>query len=191
MQDNNFTYNDDNIKSLVRSHYHYYLKLFSETINYINSKEIFRKRFPDIYGYDYAYFHMISKDYKNNQECDCQNPFIICEHPFIFNPLIDKNNPREICPIRVKATNALPGFFDRSLKIWSKKISRGGLKERICCYDQENDYLIVLEARKNGDIYFVTGYPIEYKFRRNKLLKEYEKSKNNGIHFFTNSKPKT
>ncbi len=66
MQDN-YTYNDGNIESLVQSYYHYYLKLFSETINYINSKEIFRKRFPDIQGYDYAYFHMISKDYIKNK----------------------------------------------------------------------------------------------------------------------------
>lgn len=44
-------------------------------------------------------------------------------------------------------------------------------------FDDKNDYMIILEERKNGDIYFVTGYPIEYSSRKRRLIKEYENFK--------------
>lgn len=172
----NYEYNDENIRLLVDSHYQNYINLFFNHINYYNKIEIYRKRFPDVDGYEKSYFHLITKEYKPS-DCDCMSPFVICNHPFSYNPLIDEKMPRELCPIRITATNCLPNYFNRDLKIWTKVLSKQGLKKRILCFDDKNDYMIMLEERKNGDIYFVTGYPIEYSSRKRRLIKEYENFK--------------
>lgn len=173
----NITYSNNNIVELVNSHYSNYINLFIESKNYYNGIEIYRKRFPDVDGFELAYFHIISKEYNQKKECACSNPFIICMHPFGYNPIILDKYSREICPIRIIATSCLPNYFNRQLKIWKKSLSKNGHRERILCFDDVNDYLIVLEERTNGNIYFVTGYPIEYSNRKAKLLKEYENYK--------------
>lgn len=179
-------FSNNNIKNIVDNNYNNYELLFNKSKNYINGLEIYKKKYPIIdHKYECAYFHLITKEYAKNNECNCTNPFIKCEHPFSYNPLINDNKPREICPIRANATSCYDGFFCRDLKIWSKTISRGGRKKRICCLDQVNKYLMVLEERPNGDIYFVTGYPIEYTCRMNKLLNEYNKSKNKELYSTT------
>lgn len=182
-------YTNCNIETKVDDQYKNYLSLFQESINYINSKEIYRQRFPDIDGYDMSYFHTITKSYNHkNPSCDCPNRLITCEHPFSYNPLIAHKNPREICPHRLFSVHCLKDFFNKELYIWRKDISQRGIKHRICCYCPKDDYMIVLEERNNGDIYFKTAYPIEFSSRRRRLLEEYNKYIKNGEKFYTETK---
>lgn len=116
---------------------------------------------------------MITKDYEENKKCVCPRTGMICEHPFEYNPWINNKFPREICPNRIIATVCLVDFFKQDLLVWEKVESKKGVKNRIICYSTRDDYVIVLERRNDGDIYLVTGYPVEFRHRKDMLMKQY------------------
>ncbi len=175
-----FEFTNANIEEKVFEYYGYYLRLFTKSKNYINDKEIYLKRFPDIEGFDRPYFHMITMEY-TNKKCSCPRILILCEKTFKYNPLLDESvllkneKPREICPNRMIALPSLEGFFNKKLLIWEEQesVKGKGLKTRIKCYSVEDEYLIILDKRNNGDIYFVTSFPIEYNWKKTKLMDKY------------------
>ena len=197
MSDYLFEFTNSNIEEKVNEYYSYYLNLFTKTKNYINGKEIFLQRFPVIEGYDRPYFHMITMKYED-KKCSCPRIQIKCERVFAYNPLLDdavllpNEKPREVCPNRMIALPSLDNFFNKQLLIWEEKesVNGKGLKTRIKCFSLIDDYLIILDKRNNGDIYFVTSYPIEYGWKKQKMIdkyNEYIKSKNY-ISYTTSSK---
>lgn len=186
---NDFVFNNSTIEERISEYYKYYLDLFQTHTNYLNNKEIYRLRLPDVDCYDKTYFHMITKQYSENK-CDCPRTGITCEHPFEYNPWLNLKMPRELCPSRMMATVCLEDFFNKKLMIWETIESNKGQKKRINCFSAEDDYIIVLEERNDGDIYVVTGYPVEFSARREKFIKQYNNYINSKDHtsYKTNTK---
>lgn len=170
---NDYVFDNSNIEEKISEYYKYYLALFQTHKSFINNKEIFRLRLPDVDCYDKTYFHMITKQYNGNA-CSCPRNGIVCERPFDYNPWLSIKNPRELCPSRMMSTVCLEEFFNKDLMIWETIESRKGQRKRINCFSVKDDYIIVLEERSDGDIYVVTGYPVEFSHRRETFKKQYE-----------------
>lgn len=82
----NITYSNNNIVELVNSHYSNYINLFIESKNYYNGIEIYRKRFPDVDGFELAYFHIISKEYNPKKRMRLFKPIYHLHAPFWIQP---------------------------------------------------------------------------------------------------------
>lgn len=169
-------YDDSTIKPAVEKKYRLYQKHIIKKSNYIDGIKINRKKYPIIDNKCGTFFHMITKE-KTPVPCigvkACSNPS--CTYHFKYNPLINaKTEKRQICINRLDAIDFINGFFNRNLKIWEKQVvTKKGIRNRILCFDDINNYLIILDE-KNGNIKLWSGYPIDYLNRKQKLLKEYQ-----------------
>ena len=150
----------------------------------VNGKRVGLKTYPMIDGKCGTFFHIISKGVENShreliilpcKECKFENP---CLDFHEYNPLLhDLREKRAICPERLEKIDYLVDFFTTPhLKIWEKEHpSKKGVKKRVLFYNEEKNYLVVLEDR---EIYYIlwTAYPVGYESRKEKLLKEYKKA---------------
>lgn len=168
-------YDNNTIKPAVAKKYRLYQKHIIKKENIIDGKKINRKKYPMVDKKCGTFFHMITKE-KAPIPCvgvkSCSNPQ--CTYYFTYNPLINSpTEPRQICINRLDRISCINGFFNRNLKIWEKQVvTKKGIRNRILCFDDINNYLIILDE-KNGNVKLWSGFPIDYPIRKQKLLKEY------------------
>ena len=131
--------------------------------DFVDSKPIYQsrrlqlKRHPLIDGKEYTFYHMT---HKGKIESDRIPDFRRMERISWPKPLIDNST-------------------HPYLKVWKNiRRGKGGKKERILIFHEEENYLVILENRKKYILPW-TAYLVEYENKKQKLLKEYEKYKNN------------
>lgn len=167
-------YDNNTIVSAIRKQYRVYQKSIIKKDCFIDGLKINRKQYPIIDHMCGTYFHMITKEKSNIPCCgvkSCSSPN--CTFYFNYNPLLKHAEPRQICEDRLDSIPLLKDFFNRPLKIWKKQVTtKKGLRDRILCFDDINNYIIILDD-KNGNIKLWSGYPIRYTNRKKQLLKEY------------------
>lgn len=175
-------YTNDNIKEIVEEKHLYFCNQIKPKERFVNKTKIKWKTYPLVDNKDGTYFHIITKDASGSEGSCCPNILIKCDKDFSYNPLMDDKykEKRFICPHKIQSMIQLENFFKRDdLKIWSRiESTPRGRRERIKALDVKNKYLVILDKRKNGDILFWTAYPVDYTFKLNKFLKEFNKYKN-------------
>lgn len=182
-------YNDDNIHDVIDDKYKFYNENIRILDNTINGNHLKVKHYPEVDGYCGTFFHIITKDYMNKEVSCCPNRMIKCKKDFMYNPLMGREYPKEkkrtICPHKISTMYILDGLFlNTSLLIWERSESTpNGRRIRIKLLDVKNRYLVVLEKRKNGDIYYWTSYPVDYDYKIEKFKKEYYKYKETTSHY--------
>lgn len=189
IQDTRLDYNDNNIKDVVNEKYTYYNESIRIKDNVINGNRLKIKHYPEIDGYCGTFFHIITKDSMNKEISCCPNRMIKCQKNFNYNPLMEgiyaQGQKRTICPHKISTMYLLEHFFTNpSILIWERLESTPkGKRIRIKLLDVKNKYLVILEKRKNGDIYYWTSYPIDYNYKLDKFKKEYHKYKDDTQHY--------
>ena len=140
--------------------WHSYIEAVYEAFeqDFLFSRPIFRgvilklKRHPLFQDKAYTFYHMTHKGEKEDErEPDLRR----CERIKWAKPVIEDCDTWK-------------------LKVWPQ-VRKG--KDRICIWlglDNEPDYIIILDLRKNGDIYIWTAFTLEYNHEKQKKLREYQ-----------------
>lgn len=122
--------------------------------DFVDSKPKYRnkrlglKKYPLISDKEYTFYHMT---HKGNIETERTPDLRRCERIAYPKPLIENS-------------------ISTSLKVWKNK---RGTKVRILIFHEEESYLVVLEDRGSYILPW-TAYIVEYKNKKQRLLKEYE-----------------
>lgn len=183
-------YTNDNIKEILNEKENYYINNIKLPNIYINNINIGWKTYPLIDKYDGTFFHIISKSFLNQDISCCPNRLIKCPKTFEYNPMLVEdykdNQKRMICPHKIQCLYILKGYFSNNkLLIWSRlETTPKGKRERIKLLNVEQKYIVILEVKPNGKILFWTGYPIDFNYKVNKFIKEYNRYKSQGGIFY-------
>lgn len=141
--------------SYLEAVYEIFKNDFVKTKPRYKDKKLRLKKHPLIDGREYTFYHMT---HKGNIEKERIPDLRRMERIRWPRPLID-NSTHEY------------------LKVWRNiRRGKGGKKERILIFHEKEDYLVILEDRKDYILPW-TAYLVEYKNKKQKLLKEYENYK--------------
>ena len=125
--------------------------------DFVYSKPVFRgqklavKRRPLTKGKETSFWHLITEgSIEDNRLPDLRR----CERIRWPRPIIENVDDR-LCTI----------------KVWENTRQAG--EKRICIWLEQHEYLVVL-AKRNDYVLFLTAYPVTLPHRKRKLQKEYE-----------------
>ena len=176
-------FTNENIKEVVDDKYNLYNNKVKISENTVDEKKLKIKHYPEVDGYCGTFFHIITKDFFNKEISCCPNNLIKCQKDFKYNPLMgcdySDNKKRTICPHKMNTMHILINFFkEDGLLVWERSESTPkGRRIRIKIFSLRHKYLVILEKRKNGDVYYWTSYPVDHKYKVEKFKKEYSKYK--------------
>lgn len=139
-------------KGVFADYFEAVYKIFKK--DFVDSKPVFNKKplrlksHPYIDGKEYTFYHFThSGDLENERQPDIRR----MERIAWPRPMIDHSE-------------------NETLKVWKNK---RGNKTRIIIFHEDENYLVILEQRKNYILPW-TAYYIDYPNRKEKLLEEYK-----------------
>jgi len=143
-------------ESFYEAVYQIFRKDFVDSKPQYRGKKLRLKRHPLIDGKEYTFYHMTHKgDIEHDREPDLRR----MERIPWPRPMIDNSE-------------------HSYLKVWrNTRRGKGGKKERILIFHEQESYLMILEDRKEYILPW-TAYPVEYRNKKRRLLKEYEEYQN-------------